>query len=64
VNQEKVAEQTLLLREMFTHISELRDRCEMLMADGHGLQVYNQIHSLRSLVGQIASAAERYRRTS
>ncbi len=62
MNQDKEPPAELLKREMFTHLSELRDRCDLLMAAGYAMEVYNQVHSLRSLVGQIASAADRYRR--
>jgi len=51
----------LLKREMYTHLANLRDRCSGLIASGYPLDVYNQAQSLRSLAGQIESAARRWR---
>jgi hypothetical protein len=64
MNQDRDTQSDILKREMFTHLADLRDRCESLIAAKYPLEVYNQVHSLRSLVGQIASAADRYRRYS
>lgn len=62
MNQDRDSPKDVLKREMFTHLSELRDRCDSLIASKYPLDVYNEVHFLRSIVGQIAAAAERFRR--
>ncbi len=64
MNQDREGEAELLRREMFIHLSELRDRCDGLIAAKYPLDVFNEVHALRSLVGQIDSAARRWRDSS
>ncbi len=61
MNQDRETPADALKREMFTHLEELRDRADSLIAAKYPLDVFNQVHSLRSIVGQIDSAARRWR---
>ncbi len=49
-------------KEMFVHLAELYEECESLLASRDGVAVYNGLQKLRSLIGQIDNAAQRYRR--
>lgn len=53
-----------LRREMFVYLVDLRDRCDALIAAKYPLEVFNHSQALKSLAGQIAGTAERYRRLS
>lgn len=53
-----------LSREMFVHINRLRTCCDKLLANKYPLDVWNEVHTLRSLVGQIDNAADRWREMS
>ena len=48
-------------RQIMTHLAELHERCGDLLAARDPFGVYNSVSGLRSLVGQIDSAARRYR---
>jgi hypothetical protein len=48
-------------REVLTHLETLKERCSGLLAARDPFSVYNSVHALKSLVGQIESAARRYR---
>lgn len=61
MNQDRESKRDLLRREIFVHLSELRERCDGLLAAKYPLDVYNEIHALRSLVGQVDAAARRWR---
>ncbi len=61
MNQDKETPAETLKREMFVHLATLRDRCDELVAARYPLGVYNDVPALRSLVGQIDSAARRWR---
>jgi hypothetical protein len=62
MNQDKLAVKDEARREIMTHLSTLQDRCGELLAARDPFSVYNEVGGLRSLVGQIDSAAQRYRR--
>lgn len=61
MRQDSESKKDLLRREIFVHLSELRERCDGLLAAKYPLDVYNEVHALRSLVGQLDSAARRWR---
>ena len=64
MNPDHDSQAEILKREMFTHLAELQDRCDQLIAAKYPLSVYNEVPALRSLVGQIDSAARRWRNIS
>lgn len=56
--------ETLKMRvtsEMFAYVSEICEVSEGMLADYHAIRVVNEVHRLKSLVGQLESAARRYR---
>ncbi len=61
VNQDRESRTDALKREMLAHLCDLRDRCDSLIAAKYPLNIYNEIPALRSLLGQIDSAAKRWR---
>ena len=61
MNQDRESKTDLYRREMFVHLSSLRERCDGLLSAKYPLDVFNEVDALRSLVGQIGSAARRWR---
>ncbi len=61
MNQDRIAVKDDVRREIMTHLLELQERCAGLLAAKDPFSVYNEVAGLRSLVGQIDSAAQRYR---
>ncbi len=61
MNQDRESKKDLYRREMFVHLSSLRDRCDGLIAAKYPLDVFNEVPALRSLIGQIDSASKRWR---
>ena len=64
MNQDRVSVKDEVRRQIMTHLSELQERCNDLLAAKDPFSVYNNVAGLRSLVGQIDSAARRYRSLS
>lgn len=61
MNPDRKGKADLLRREIFVHLSQLRERCDGLLTEKYPLDVFNEVPALRSLVGQIDSAARRWR---
>jgi hypothetical protein len=65
MNPDRQAIKDEACREIFTHIIDLRDRCNTLSGPYQDpIAVFNSLHSLKSILGQIESASERYRKYS
>lgn len=51
-------------RDIMRHLTDLHDRCEELIAARDPFSVHNSIHGLKSLIGQLDTAARRYRQVA